>query len=276
MPSSYTTSLRLVLPVTGELQNTWGDVVNNGLTQLVEAAIAGTATVNIPNANVTLTTANEAPDQARQMFVRLTGALTAQRDVVCPAVSKLYFVINDTTGGFGINFRTPAGTGVVVPAGQRMVLYCDGTNVVNAITRLVGDVQGTATNITGIAAVANGGTGASTPAEARVNLAVETSSTGSTRVAAGTQAQRDASPSAGFFRFNTSLGKFEGFNGAQWSGIGGGATGGGADEVFVENNQSVTTSYTLPAGRNASSTGPITIADGVSVTISDGSRWVIL
>jgi hypothetical protein len=136
MPSSYTPSLRLVLPVDGELDGTWGSTVNNGLTSLVDAAIAGTATVSMPNANYTLTAANEAADEARQMFIRLTGTLSAQRDVVCPAVSKLYFVSNETAGGFGINFKTAAGTGVVVPNGARMMLYCNGTNVVQSVTHL--------------------------------------------------------------------------------------------------------------------------------------------
>jgi hypothetical protein len=61
-----------------------------------------------------------------------------------------------------------------------------------------------------------------------------------------------------------------------WSGIGGGATGGGTDQIFVENGQTVTTSYVIPAGKNASSVGPISIDSGVTVTVPSGSRWVIL
>lgn len=61
-----------------------------------------------------------------------------------------------------------------------------------------------------------------------------------------------------------------------WSGIGGGATGGGSDEVFVENTTVVTTSYAIPTGRNAESVGPITINASRTVTIPSGQRWVIL
>ncbi len=61
-----------------------------------------------------------------------------------------------------------------------------------------------------------------------------------------------------------------------WSQIGGGATGGGNDQVFVENNQTVTTSYTIPVGKNAMTTGPITINGGVTVAVPSGSRWVVL
>jgi hypothetical protein len=59
-------------------------------------------------------------------------------------------------------------------------------------------------------------------------------------------------------------------------GGGGGATGGGSDEVFVENDQVVTTSYSIPATKNAMTTGPITINSGVTVTVPSGSRWVVL
>jgi hypothetical protein len=57
---------------------------------------------------------------------------------------------------------------------------------------------------------------------------------------------------------------------------GSGATGGGSDEIFVENGQNVTVDYTIPSTRNAMSTGPITVDSGVTVTISSGSRWVVL
>lgn len=60
------------------------------------------------------------------------------------------------------------------------------------------------------------------------------------------------------------------------SGIGGGATGGGTDAVFFENDQHVTTSYTITSGKNAMSTGPVTIDAGASITVPSGSRWVIL
>jgi hypothetical protein len=61
-----------------------------------------------------------------------------------------------------------------------------------------------------------------------------------------------------------------------WSDIGGGATGGGNDQIFVENGQTVTATYTIPTGKNASSVGPITLASGVTVTVPSASRWVIL
>ncbi len=53
-------------------------------------------------------------------------------------------------------------------------------------------------------------------------------------------------------------------------------TGGGSDEVFVQNSQAVTTNYTIPATKNAMSTGPVSVDSGVTVTVSSGSRWVVI
>jgi hypothetical protein len=173
MPSSYTPSLRLVLPVTGELQGTWGQTVNNGLTNLVDAAIAGTATVAMPDSNYVLTAVNEGADEARQMFIRLTGTLTAPRNVICPAVSKLYFVTNDTNDS--IVFKTASGTGVTVPTGRRMMLACNGTNVIEAVNLTSALVTGATTANSLSAGI--GLTGASFNGSAAVSIALGTPST---------------------------------------------------------------------------------------------------
>ena len=127
-------------------------------------------------------------------------------------------------------------------------------------------------------AVTEGGTGASTAANARANLSAVgyTTTTGSVIITSGTEAQRDGSPNAGYFRFNTDSSSFEGYNGTSWGSVGGGATGGGSDAVFIENDQSVTTNYTIPATKNAMSTGPLSIDSGVTVTVSSGARWVVI
>jgi hypothetical protein len=104
----------------------------------------------------------------------------------------------------------------------------------------------------------------------------QTAATGSAVIPSGTEAQRDGTPLAGYFRFNIDVSKFEGYNGTAWGAVGGGATGGGSDEIFIENGQEVTTNYTIPATRNAMTTGPIDILAGVTVTVSAGARWVII
>ena len=100
--------------------------------------------------------------------------------------------------------------------------------------------------------------------------------TGQVTLPAGTTAQRSAAPYSGMIRYNTTFAQFEGYSGSSWSQVGGGATGGGGDTVFVENSVTVTTSYTLSTGKNAESVGPITINSGAVVTIPSGQRWVVL
>jgi hypothetical protein len=133
MPSSYTTSLRLTLPATGELAGQWGQTVNTGITELLDAAVAGTASISTwggPGVAYTLSNNSGTADEARRMFIVATGTPGEAKNVICPAVSKFYVFRNDTTGGFALTLKTSGGTGISVPAGQYKLLYCDGTNVV--------------------------------------------------------------------------------------------------------------------------------------------------
>jgi hypothetical protein len=104
----------------------------------------------------------------------------------------------------------------------------------------------------------------------------QSSSTGSAYLPTGTTAERDGAPSAGYLRFNSTLTKPEVYNGTTWGSVGGGATGGGSDEIFIENGQTVTTNYTISTNKNAMSTGPLTINSGITVTVPDNSVWVVL
>ena len=104
--------------------------------------------------------------------------------------------------------------------------------------------------------------------------ALTVSSTGAIKLPSGTDAQRPTA-AAGQIRYNTDAGRFEGYTTA-WGGIGGGATGGGTDEVFQENGNTVNTSYTITTNKNAVSAGDITIASSATVTVPTGSRWVIV
>lgn len=132
MPSSYTTNLRLELQATGENRTTWGTLANQVFSD-VDAAIAGTVSVAMGDANYTLTANNGAPDEARYFCVNATGANTAVRDIIVPSVSKCYLIKNSTTGGFGVNVRTSAGgTQAVINSGETAFVYCDGTTCARA------------------------------------------------------------------------------------------------------------------------------------------------
>lgn len=136
MPSTYTTSLRLVKQANGENSNTWGTIFNQQFADLIDSAISGYTTVAMSDANTTLTASNGAADQARAMMLKFTGTLTANRNIVVPTSSKLYYVNNATTGGFTLTVKTSAGTGVDVLNGQSRLVACDATNVVEIINAL--------------------------------------------------------------------------------------------------------------------------------------------
>jgi hypothetical protein len=109
---------------------------------------------------------------------------------------------------------------------------------------------------------------------ANLSGTVRMTSTGAVLVPAGTTAERPTA-ATGLFRFNSSLTRFEGYNGASWGTLGG-ATGGGNDQIFYENGQNVTTNYTISGTKNAMSAGPITIDGGATVTVDTGANWVIV
>jgi hypothetical protein len=135
MTTAYTPILQLALPVTGELNGTWGDVVNNNITSMIEQAIAGLATINTwTTASHTLTTANGTTSEARCAVLECSGAPGAAASVICPTSTKLYVIKNSVTGGFAVTLKTSAGTGISVPNGSTALLYCDGTNVVSGAT----------------------------------------------------------------------------------------------------------------------------------------------
>ena len=78
------------------------------------------------------------------------------------------------------------------------------------------------------------------------------------------------------FRSNTTLSTFEGYKAGAWGAIGGGATGGGSDDVFYENSSNISSSYTITSGKNAMTAGPVTMADAITITIPVGSTWTIV
>ena len=88
----------------------------------------------------------------------------------------------------------------------------------------------------------------------------------------GITGSRPASPVAGDLRYNTTLNSAEIYNGSTWGSVGGGAQ----QDIFYLNNKTVTSNYTIAATNNAMSAGPITIANGITVTVSDGATWTIV
>lgn len=157
MTTGNTSLLGLALPVEGELDGTWGDIVNDSITSLVDSAVAGTTTLSA-DADVTLTDTVLAANQARQAVILWTasnGATT--RNITAPARSKAYIVINAGTGSVVLRGAGPT-TGVTVVTGEKCLAAWNGSDFVKVASTIVN----LATQVTGTLPVANGGTGAST------------------------------------------------------------------------------------------------------------------
>ena len=138
MASRYSPTLRIELIGTGDQSGLWGDTTNNNLGDLIEQAITGVESIPMLDADYTLSALNGSVDEARNAVIIMTSvsSLTASRNIIIPAVDKLYTVKNSTTGGQNIVVKTSGGTGITVPNGQTVSLYCDGTDCHQTVTTL--------------------------------------------------------------------------------------------------------------------------------------------
>jgi hypothetical protein len=174
-------------------------------------------------------------------------------------------------------------TGNITFAGGQPTATTSGPNIVQLTDSTASTSTTTAATPNSVKLAFDLATTANTTANAALPKAggsisgnVDNTSTGYFDLPAGTTAQRPGSPNSGMIRFNSDLGQFEGYNGSAWSSVGGGATGGGSDTVFVETSNVVTQSYTLSSNKNAVTAGPVTINSGATVTVPSGQSWVII
>ena len=188
---AYTSLLGLLLPTTGTLSGTWGTAVNNQITQLIEDAIAGSATQSVTSGDWTLTDVDGATDTARYAVLIATGTPGTTRYINAPEQSKVYVVINQSDSTIYLRGTTPT-AGDFVASGSSAVFAWGGSDFV--------------------------------------------------KIAGGS----------------------------------GGATGGGTDQIFFNNGQTVTTNYAIPSGKNSGTFGPVTVASGVTVTVPSGSVWTVV
>ena len=148
MPTSYTSLLGLALPVTGELSGTWGDTVNDYITQYLDASVAGTQTISGSQTAVTLskTTASSlsqagsgATGSSQYMIINCTGNPASLLTITAPAASKPYILINGTSTNQQVKL-VGAGptTGVTLDAGERAVVAWNGSDFVKVSSSVDG------------------------------------------------------------------------------------------------------------------------------------------
>ena len=245
--TTYSNNLRLTLIGTGEQAGVWGTTTNVNLGTLLESAISGVIGVPVTSALQALTAYDGATDQARQAVIVLTGTPGATATVCLPPANKTYIIKNSTNQIVVISAATAlngttltGGTTVAIPIGKTTIIVCDAVNVQGGLNYVPDDLS-----------VLGDGTFSGDGAFG---------GTGSLKLPTGTTAERAGTG----IRFNTDLATYEGYdiNSSTWGAIGGGgggATGGGTNKAFFENQTEITASYTISAGYNAMSAGPITI-----------------
>jgi hypothetical protein len=168
MASTYS-SLKIELIATGEQAGTWGVTTNTNLGTALEEAITGTADVAFSSSDVTLTlTDTNGTQTARNLRLNLTGTSGGARNLIVPAIEKLYVINNGLADA--VTVKNSTGTGIAVPTGKTMLVFNNGTNVLDVTTYLSSLTLGTALP------VASGGTGV-TSSTGSGNVVLSTSPT---------------------------------------------------------------------------------------------------
>jgi hypothetical protein len=140
--ASETGQLGLLTPTQGTLSGTWGDTVNNGITEYTNLAIAATLTLtndgavtlanttgNASVTNITSTLTGAGTVTAQHAIVRVTGTLTTTKIITGPSYSKTYVVINDATGG-SVTIKAAGQSGVTVAVADKALVAFNGTDYV--------------------------------------------------------------------------------------------------------------------------------------------------
>ena len=243
---------------------------------------SGASLTSIPNSATTAASANGASTivarDSNGSFAANVGTFVSISGAVSGNGANLTNInASNISSGTIANARTTAAT--ANGASTIVLRDSNGSFAGNVVTGVTGTFSGNVSaanfSTTGFSNAANVVvTTLLTGNNANLSGTVRMTSTGAVLVPAGTTAERPTA-TTGLFRFNSSLTRFEGYNGASWGTLGG-ATGGGNDQIFYENGQNVTTNYTISGTKNAMSAGPITIDGGATVTVDTGANWVIV
>lgn len=133
--ATWSPNLKITLIGDGEQSGTWGATTNTNLQDVLEQAISNYATVTVADSAgspTTLTMPDGASGTARNAYIEFIGTLTAARAVETVANKKIYYVYNNTTGGYAVTLKVTGQTGISIPYGKKMILVSNGTDIVEA------------------------------------------------------------------------------------------------------------------------------------------------
>ena len=136
MASTYSTDISLEKITTGEKAGLWGTITNTNL-EILEQAATGYTTVDMASGNVTLSLADGTTANGKNLYLKLTGTLAANRTVTVPDTIERVYVVEDATNRsasrYTLTVKTVSGTGISLPVASKSVLYSDGTNINSSI-----------------------------------------------------------------------------------------------------------------------------------------------
>lgn len=164
MTNTFDNNTGLIKQSNGSNSGTWGDYLNTNC-DISSLLIGGVVNETITVADVTPANVNGVADDGKNLIFVCSGALTGNRNLILPTFNRHFFVENDCTGSFTLTVKTSAGTGIAIPQGGVLPVYCDGTNIKSAI------------NAVGIGAVTPA---VSTSFTAQQNFAIATLTDGAT------------------------------------------------------------------------------------------------
>jgi len=154
--AAETGQLQLLTPTQGTLSGTWGDTVNNGITEYVNIAIAGTLSfagdgaITLANTIGSASASNIGSTTAQYAVIRITGTQSVVKVITGPSYSKLYMV--DHAGATSaVTFKAAGQTGVSIAVGEKCFVYYNGTDYVKVASSAVSGIVGPANGGTGVA-----------------------------------------------------------------------------------------------------------------------------
>jgi len=154
--AAETGQLQLLTPTQGTLSGTWGDTVNNGITEYVNIAIAGTLSfaddgaITLANTIGSASASNIGSTTAQYAVIRITGTQSVVKVITGPSYSKLYMV--DHAGATSaVTFKASGQTGVSIAVGEKCFVYYNGTDYVKVSSSAVSGIVGPANGGTGVA-----------------------------------------------------------------------------------------------------------------------------
>ena len=136
MASTYSANNGMEKPAKGDLDGTWGDMVNENM-DIIDRALSGVGTITLSGTTHTLTTTDGATTDGQFKVLVLSGSPSGTNTITISPndQQKIYFVVNSS--GQSAIFTQGSGANVTVPNGGADIIYADGNTGSAAVTSIL-------------------------------------------------------------------------------------------------------------------------------------------